>query len=87
MFALVPGGAAILPGMIAPTETEKTGTGSVIWFDAKHGCGFIKCNDKGPDLFVRPAVNGASFDAGDRIEYTLTTGILGNREVLIRAKR
>ena len=63
--------------------TAKTGMGIVIWFDSKHGYGFIKSDDGGPDLFVRPSVKGATF-----VEYTLmTSGERARTEAYIRAKR
>ena len=59
--------------MIWRTAVSKTGVGIVIWFDPKHGYGFIKPDDGGPDVFVRPFVRAAAFDTGERVEYTLVT--------------
>ena len=75
-------------GMIARTAVSKTGIGIVIWFDPQHHCGFIKPEDGGPDLFVRPSVRGAAFDSGERVEYTLiTSGEPARTEALIWTKR
>ena len=75
-------------GMIGRTTASKTGMGIVIWFDPKHGCGFIKSDDGGPDLFVRPSVRGATFGRGERVEYTLvTSGERARTEAFIRIKR
>jgi cold shock CspA family protein len=38
--------------MIWRTAVSKTGVAIVIWFDSRHGCGFIKPDDGGPDVFV-----------------------------------
>ena len=35
-----------------------------IWFDPKHGYGFIKPDDGAHDVFVRPFVRAAAFDGG-----------------------
>jgi cold shock CspA family protein len=75
-------------GMIGLTTASKTGMGIVIWFDPKHGCGFIKSDAGGPDLFVRPSVRGATFGTGERVEYTLvTSGERARTEAFIRTKR
>ena len=41
-------------GMTAQAPS-KTGAGTIIWFDQKAGYGFIKPDDGGSDLFVRPS--------------------------------
>ena len=73
--------------MIGRTAASKTGTGIVVWFDSKHSYGFIKPDDGGPDLFVRPSVRPAAFDTGERVEYTLVTSGPARTEAFIRIKR
>ncbi|WP_074117652.1 cold shock domain-containing protein [Bradyrhizobium sp. AS23.2] len=74
--------------MIWRTAASKTGVGIVIWFDSKHGYGFIKPDDGGSDVFVRPFVRAAAFDTGERVEYTLvTSGEPAKTEAFIRTKR
>jgi cold shock CspA family protein len=74
--------------MIRRAAASKTGVGIVIWFDPKHGCGFIKPDDGGPDLFVRPSVRGAAFGRGERVEYTLVmSGKPARTEAFVRTKR
>jgi cold shock protein len=73
--------------MIGRTAASKTGKGIVIWFDPKHGYGFIKPDDGGPDLFVRPSVRGAAFGTGERVEYTLvTSGEPAKTEAFVQTK-
>ena len=61
--------------------------GIVIWFDPQAGYGFIKRDDGGPDLFVRPSTRGPAFVTGERIECTLvTSGNSAKTEAFIRAK-
>jgi cold shock CspA family protein len=66
--------------------TARNGEGTVIWFDEKAGCGFIKPNDGGPDLFARTLVDGARFATGGRVAYAFVTHDKQDRtEVFIRA--
>jgi cold shock CspA family protein len=62
---------------------SKIGTGTIIWFDQKSGCGFVKPDDGGSDLFVRTSAKptAQACETGERIEYALLTG-----EAVIRAK-
>jgi cold shock CspA family protein len=74
--------------MIGPMAASKTGLGIVIWFDPKHGYGFIKPHDGGPDLFVRSPVRRANFAMGELVEYTLvTSGEPARTEAFVRTKR
>jgi cold shock CspA family protein len=48
--------------------------GTVIWFDPKKGCGFIKPDEGGPDIFARllPKKGTAmTLAAGNRVSYEL----------------
>jgi cold shock protein len=74
--------------MIWRTAVSKTGVGIVIWFDSKRGYGFIKPDDGGSDVFVRPSVRAAASDTGERVEYTLvTSGEPARTEAFVRTKR
>ena len=56
-------------------SSRRTRTGTVIWFNAMAGYGFIKPDNGGPDIFARVAAQkhepGAEFAAGDRVRYEL----------------
>jgi cold shock CspA family protein len=72
--------------MIGRTVASTTGLGIVIWFDPKAGYGFIKPDEGGRDLFVRPSLRRATFAAGERVEYTLvTSGKPAKTEAFIRS--
>jgi cold shock protein len=75
------------------------GTGTIIWFDTKAGCGFVKPDDGGPDMFahlpsnrgqIRRLVPGhrVSYDPGDRVSYELVSyGKPVKTEAVIRAPK
>ncbi|GGP58437.1 cold-shock protein [Streptomyces abikoensis] len=56
-------------------------TGTVKWFNAEKGFGFITQDDGGPDVFVHfSAVQGTGFKElheNDRVEYDVTQGQKG----------
>ncbi|AZQ71710.1 MULTISPECIES: cold-shock protein [Streptomyces] len=56
-------------------------TGTVKWFNAEKGFGFISQDDGGPDVFVHfSAVQGTGFKElheGDKVEYDVTQGQKG----------
>jgi len=55
--------------------------GTVKWFNAEKGFGFISQDDGGADVFVHySAVEGSgyrSLDEGQRVEFTVTQGQKG----------
>jgi CspA family cold shock protein len=61
-------------------EDVTMANGTVKWFDAKKGYGFIEQED-GPDVFVHhTGINGTGFKTlveGDRVTFTLTEGKKG----------
>jgi CspA family cold shock protein len=58
-------------------------TGTVKWFNADKGFGFIQPDNDGPDVFVHySAIQGAGFKElreGDRVEYDVTQGAKDRR--------
>lgn len=56
-------------------------TGTVKWFNADKGFGFIAPEDGSPDVFAHfSAINGAgyrSLNENDRVEYEVTSGPKG----------
>jgi cold shock CspA family protein len=52
---------------------RKTWEGTIIWFDQKADCGFVKPDDGSADVFVRASIRMKFqvFEMGDRVEYEL----------------
>jgi cold shock CspA family protein len=54
-------------------ESEKA-TGTIIWFDEKKACGFIRPDDGSPDIFVRLPLSRLAtrpFVPGQRVHFEL----------------
>ena len=61
---------------------EERTTGTVKWFSAEKGCGFIERED-GPDIFVHySAIAGQgyrSLEQGETVEFTIAEGQKGKQ--------
>jgi cold shock CspA family protein len=64
--------------------------GTVVWFDPKACCGFIKPDEGGPDIFARILRKkglAVTLAAGDRVSYELVRSTkLAATEAFILAK-
>jgi cold shock CspA family protein len=64
--------------------------GTVIWFDSKACCGFIKPDEGGPDIFARLLYKkglAMTLAAGNRVSYELVPSRrLAETEAFILAK-
>ena len=71
-------------------SATRTGTGVIVWFDAKAGYGFVKPDDGGPDIFVRLLTTRKAATAladGQHVTYELvTSGKPPKTEAIIRAR-
>jgi CspA family cold shock protein len=62
---------------------------TVIWFDPNKGCGFIKPDEGGPDIFarlIRKKGTAMTLAAGNRVSYELRPSFKGETEAFILAK-
>lgn len=73
--------------MTGRTPLPTRGTGSIVWFNAKLGYGFMKPDTGGPDLFVKVPNRTIELSPGQRVVYILVTaGIPPRTEAIIDAK-
>ncbi|MEX2981421.1 cold-shock protein [Streptomyces sp. C36] len=66
-------------------------TGTVKWFNADKGFGFIQQDDNGPDVFVHfSAIQSAGFrelHEGDKVSYDVTQGPKGPQAENVNVER
>ncbi|MFF4497053.1 cold-shock protein [Streptomyces sp. NPDC001546] len=64
-------------------------TGTVKWFNAEKGFGFIQQDNGGPDVFVHfsaiQAQGFKSLDENAQVEYEVTQGAKGPQAEMVRA--
>ncbi|WP_319798997.1 cold shock domain-containing protein [Nitrobacter sp.] len=72
--------------MTGRTPLPRRGTGSIVWFNAKLGYGFMKPDAGGPDLFVRVPNRTIELRSGQRVDILVTASIPPRTEAIIDAK-
>ena len=93
-LSVLPVGAAIqvrrLPVLTHPVRKEnEMAQGTVKWFNAEKGFGFIEQDGGGPDVFCHfSAISGSgyrSLDEAQRVEFDVTQGQKGPQAENVRA--
>src|SRR5450432_3118444 len=83
-----PGSRVVRLAPLAPKERQTVAQGTVKWFNAEKGFGFIAQDGGGPDVFVHFSAIQAdgyrSLDENQRVEFEVTQGQRGPQADQVR---